>query len=1017
MPLNKLLINSNTTKMQFQINLLFILLFTYITYAQVTQLNKGSYRTEFPSSTNNYPVMSTVFWADGAEQRFPELSENYSGKPIPSNDWWTSIHFRGHNTTQTAPLYALPLSLRTTNKGVSIDYPNALSGNRVARSIHYADFNIGLEGMTTSGNPKLKDYTDWTVTFETGNDAEQLEITLGHGLPFVYFKKNTDTPIVLDTAGIDVIDVISNEGEIFVFESKGNHYAIFSPKGTEWERDGVYQYHSDLNGKDYFTLALLPDTDQDTYPIDTIAYYQKRAFAYPVNTTMTYDYSTEDATVTTHFNIETALIEDTDPIPDLVNETIICLLPHQWAYSDAVNTTYTYHSTKGEMRVITGNNFNTKYKYHGVVSSMPNLFDQSESYDSEKIKEFLADASQAALPLTESYNQGKYFNKFIPIVHIADQLGEETIKQEAIRKIKHVLEEWLTTDSNETRYLFYYNKDWNYLAGYPDGHYQASLMNDRQFHWGYFVQAAACIAQYDKEWILQYEDMINLLIKDAANWEREDMRFPYLRSMDPYVGHSWAGGSGNSINGNNMESSSESMNFNTGVILWGMATDNRAIRDLGVYLYTTEATAIEEYWHDVHKRNFPVDFGHTSASRVYGNGIDMYTFWTGSYAACYGINMLPIQGGSTYLGYHPEYTQENYEDYFEKFSATKDTDTHPEWFDIFWSYQALYDPEAALENFNTNPNYNVEFGETRLHTYHWLHNLNTLGKINTNITANYPLANVYESEEYISYVAQNYQDEEITINFSNGESMDIPANALWTKRVSKQVDESIPQQSCSEILEIAEISAEADQSGNPIENAIDKDSSTRWAGYGDPVEVLIDLGQEYELCSMYLDLYRGLERNSYFSVYYSIDDMEYHQILDNVTNSKEQQVDQYDLEGNMARFIKLSMQGNASNNWNAIQEIYFSGKQTVLSLSSVDNRFKEKKSSISIQSTASVIKVNSLEDLMTNITLYTLNGKIIYDKKILSKNTQVPIARLSSGLYLLKVNRSNTTITKKVIIP
>ena len=47
------------------------------------------------------------------------------------------------------------------------------------------------------------------------------------------------------------------------------------------------------------------------------------------------------------------------------------------------------------------------------------------------------------------------------------------------------------------------------------------------------------------------------------------------------------------------ESSSESMNFATAAILWGQATGQTDIRDLGVYLHATEKSAVEQYWFDV----------------------------------------------------------------------------------------------------------------------------------------------------------------------------------------------------------------------------------------------------------------------------------------------------------------------------------------------------------------------------------------------------------------------------------
>ena len=36
--------------------------------------------------------------------------------------------------------------------------------------------------------------------------------------------------------------------------------------------------------------------------------------------------------------------------------------------------------------------------------------------------------------------------------------------------------------------------------------------------------------------------MVDLLIRDANNYDRTDTRFPYLRDFDIYAGHDWASG-------------------------------------------------------------------------------------------------------------------------------------------------------------------------------------------------------------------------------------------------------------------------------------------------------------------------------------------------------------------------------------------------------------------------------------------------------------------------------------------
>ena len=77
-------------------------------------------------------------------------------------------------------------------------------------------------------------------------------------------------------------------------------------------------------------------------------------------------------------------------------------------------------------------------------------------------------------------------------------------------------------------------------------------------------------------------------------------------------------GTARSAAGNNQESSSEGMNFANALIQWGQATGNTAVRDAGIFLYTTQAAAIQEYWFDVSDQNFPAAFGHSDGRHGLG---------------------------------------------------------------------------------------------------------------------------------------------------------------------------------------------------------------------------------------------------------------------------------------------------------------------------------------------------------------------------------------------------------------
>ena len=226
---------------------------------------------------------------------------------------------------------------------------------------------------------------------------------------------------------------------------------------------------------------------------------------------------------------------------------------------------------------------------------------------------------------------------------------------------------------------------------------QDNNINDHHFHWGYFIHAAAFMEQFEPGWSNEWGDMINLLVSDAASSDRNDDTFPFLRNFSPYAGHSWANGFATFPQGNDQESTSESMQFASSLIHWGSITNNIEIRDLGIYIYTTEQTAIEEYWFDMYERNFQSNQQYSLVSRVWGNSYDNGTFWTADIAASYGIEMYPIHAGSLYLGHNTRYSENLWDEITENTGIIGNQVNPNLWHDTYWKYLSFIDPQAAID--------------------------------------------------------------------------------------------------------------------------------------------------------------------------------------------------------------------------------------------------------------------------------------------------------------------------------
>ena len=350
-----------------------------------------------------------------------------------------------------------------------------------------------------------------------------------------------------------------------------------------------------------------------------------------------------------------------------------------------------------------------------------------------------------------------------------------TTRDSALNAIRSTLTDWFTASSGKTDRVFYYDNNWGTLIGYPASYGSDQELNDHHFHYGYYIAAAATLAKFDPAWAAtsRYGGMVDLLIRDANNPDRDDPMFPFLRDFDIYAGHDWAAGHGAFFAGNNQESSSEGMNFANALIQWGQATGDTAVRDAGLYIYTTQASAIQNYWSD---RSFPDGFEHSTVGMVWGDGGAYATWFTADPEKIHGINMLPITGGSLYLGHDPDYVDRNVAEIVRNSGSA----VPRSWADVIWSFQALSDADAALAAFRANPGYTVEEGESRAHTFHWLRGLSVLGRVDTGVTADHPLHAVFVKDGARTHVAANVGTQELTVRFSDGTTLTVPPGRTVT---------------------------------------------------------------------------------------------------------------------------------------------------------------------------------------------------------------------------------------------
>ncbi|WP_017558192.1 glycosyl hydrolase [Nocardiopsis baichengensis] len=717
--------------------------------AAVVPVGSGGYTDERPagepgpSDQNGAPVA-------------PKVTDDFEG-PAPTNEWWSSLIFQRYpGNPYGENLYAHPFSFRPHAGGLEVGYPD--EPNLVADGLKYeyphtADLTMGASGLDAP-RTEVADHGDWTVTAQWEGGGT-LRTTIGQGLPFAYAETEGADPEVSFTSAPEVWH---EEGDVVGATVGGRHYALFAPSDAQWTRSGNA---FTAPGASYYSVAVLPGPGD----LDAFAPY---AHSFVTGSRVEYAYDEAAAELTSTYRLTTEPKEGTE------DGTLMALYPHQWDAAADPLTDLAYASPRGEMRVVDGARFTTELSTHGLLPGLPT----ADGADEGRMRALIDEELHHEDPFRggdDTYWNGKALGRLAQLVPIADSIGYTEGRDGLLELVKGRLEGWLTAGGARQ---FHYDSAWGTMLGYPDSFGAADQVNDHDFHYGYFVQAAAVVARYDRDWAAEdaWGGMVRLLIRDVAETDPESDLFPRLRSFSPYAGHGWASGHAGFAAGNNQESSSEGMHFAAATALFGAATGDRELRDLGVFLHATQASTVTRYWQDHGGGTFPEGFEHDVVGMVWGDGGDYRIWWDGGDEEHYGINYLPITASSLYLGHDPEHAAAMHASLEDRLGGEPQV-----WRDVHWEHQALSDGPAALARFEEQwASYEPEAGESKAHTYQWVSTLAEAGTVDTSVTADTAHYAVFDNGGTKTYVAYNPGTAPLDVSFSDGASMTLEAGELGT---------------------------------------------------------------------------------------------------------------------------------------------------------------------------------------------------------------------------------------------
>ncbi|CDG84341.1 discoidin domain-containing protein [Janthinobacterium agaricidamnosum] len=891
-----------------------------VTTPQVVQVGKGSYEIGDLSQPEPPPPLFKT--------------ANISG-PIPSNDWWQSLLIA--NLGNGNSLVTLPLRSKYTKSGLAlttIDAGYVAADGGAIDTDSEPDLYIRPSNLVPANlKTKVSGYGDYSVNvIMSDDDSAKMTSTLVQGSPFVYNTFVNPDKVQLtsynikrlfDDAGNTILanDFESYQGDHIGIELETTNkapqpqtatrwYGVFAPAGSTFLRIGSTIKVTLANGQNFMSLATL------TAPGDLPGYYQ-RAYAFVSDTKVDYHYDPATSLVTTNFNTSTDVKRN-----GFSGETLMGLMPHQWKLSGAALNGREYASVRGQIKLHEGNSFTTTDRFYGVIPQF--VEPKNPEYSRARLSGYLDQLDQSlagGLMNDDPYWQGKALHPLAMATLIADQIGDASRRQRYLSQLKTILSDWLTYSPTERKHgtYFHYVPSWGSLVAYNTGFGLNTGLTDHHFTYGYFTFAAAVLATYDSQFVSDYGPMVEMLIRDYANPSRTDPLFPQLRNFNPYEGHSWAGGFGDNTSGNNQEAAGEALFSWVGQYLWGLATNNTAYRDTGIYGFTTEEKATEQYWFNYDRDNWTPAYQHGGVGQVYGSSYRYGTYFEGRPPFIYGIHWVPTAEWLTYYGRDVSRANDLYNSMVADNGGTEQV-----WQHIIWPFQSLSDAPAVLRKFDASVMQQNEV----FNSYWFINSMATLGQRSNDIwSVNWPAATVYRNASGYTAQVWNPGDTARTVQFSNAGggiigSAVVPARATIAVDPTKTVTTPpVVTPPLDPYLSRDGWSASTSApNGEPAANMLDGKLTTRWstAQSQQPGQwVQIDMKQQKSFDTLFVNAGSAGDQMKGYQVFVSNDGVNWGAAVASGADANQNAL--IVLPRQNARYIKLVQTGTASNWWSIVE--------------------------------------------------------------------------------------------------
>jgi endoglucanase Acf2 len=738
-------------------------------------------------------------------------------RAIPTNDWWTNLIY-DEGDQIGGQLWAMPLVVDPTPDGLNIFNPYKWNAEGTNLSV---DYPVVLKGAGFVASKSIvTNWSDWAVDVKLYQDINNkfITFTAAHGIPFLWTNAVGFTPQIecyhgatyMNSSGANITFPFT--GEYFVIRYWDTFYGVHLPPGSTVTQGGLTGNLLTVNfpaGQNYIIFSALPDAP-------AAATVHQYAYVKPTNTTVSYNYNTSGGSISTTWSLSTTNLRGAAQ-----NNVMQGFLPHQYRTATSSNVSYNginFMQSRGQLRMATGNNFTFSYKFSGILphyKAPQTIAGEATQYNASRMSTLISNYTTEIQSQPTPYGAADTYWGGKDLVRLAKYMlmAKETNHPQyttLLNILKNSLTNWFTYTPGETERYFAWYPKWKALIGFNESYY-SGVFTDNHFHYGYFIQAAALVGMADPAFVSQYSGILTMIAKQYANWDRADGSFPFMRTFDPWMGHSYAGGV-SSPTGNNQESTSEAMQSWHALFFLGAQLGNTGMRDAGAFGYMYESKATLEYWFNVNNDVWPASYNNARdvvgilwpGGYVYGTYFGIDPQWI------HGIQMLPASPGFHYFNSGFNKTQANA--YYNRLMSelltfntaqgnTARTDggvvTEAEighdWANVLLGFRMMFDPQYVTAKLNQYWNssdqeerdvvlYPYEGGTT----YYYAHALQNLGEYQPSYHMSIPTGGAFYNATtgQTNYVVYNPSSSAQTcIVYNNGAqvaSFSVPALTLYS---------------------------------------------------------------------------------------------------------------------------------------------------------------------------------------------------------------------------------------------